>query len=217
MALVSELVTHGSEFWIFGYGSLIWKPPPHFDQSVAGEDHRGTPESPGRVVTLIEQSHWAKLNDPYHPAPERVWGVAYRIRSERVAEVKEYLDIREINGYSVHHKMFQPASSAAATATNTDYSNTITSDPIRALVYIGTPDNQQFTGPQDPHELALHIAKSHGPSGQNSEYLLELNAALKALHAESNDVHIEDLSQRVTKLLVNEAGIKVGQDNKMEC
>ncbi|KKY38321.1 putative cation transport regulator-like protein 2 [Diaporthe ampelina] len=83
------------EFWLFGYGSLIWKPPPHF-----GKDHRGTPEAPGRVVTLIERSFWETLPDP-HSSADKVWGVAYRIEAEHVEEVKEYLDIREINGYTI--------------------------------------------------------------------------------------------------------------------
>ncbi|KAI1750987.1 hypothetical protein F4782DRAFT_507645 [Xylaria castorea] len=24
------------EFWLFGYGSLIWKPPPHYDRQIPG-------------------------------------------------------------------------------------------------------------------------------------------------------------------------------------
>jgi cation transport protein ChaC len=101
-----------ADFWLFGYGSLIWKPPPHFDKRVPGfitgyvrrfwqasEDHRGTPASPGRVVTLIERSFWETLGDLEHEkTAEKVWGAAYHIIPERVGEVKEYLDIREIVG-----------------------------------------------------------------------------------------------------------------------
>jgi len=188
---------HDENFWLFGYGSLIWKPPPHFDKRIPGwvdgyvrrfwqasEDHRGTPEAPGRVVTLIERSHWDTLGDHHHDAPKSVWGVAYHIKPEKVAEVKKNLDIREINGYSIHYAPFQPADGAAE---------------IKTLVYIGTPDNEQFVGVQDPQELAAHIHKSEGPSGLNKEYLLNLDKALCELNAEA-DSHIHDLADRVRAL-----------------
>lgn len=51
-------------------------------------------------MTLIERSFWETLPDP-HSSADKVWGVAYRIEAEHVEEVKEYLDIREINGYTI--------------------------------------------------------------------------------------------------------------------
>ncbi|KLU87500.1 cation transport regulator-like protein 2 [Magnaporthiopsis poae ATCC 64411] len=234
------------EFWLFGYGfvlffvvaheaasspdcvkvltmapvemcicrSLIWKPPPHFDRRIPGFvtgyvrrfwqarydqphdphvhylNHRGTPTNPGRVVTLLERSYWETLTDHHDTAPDRVWGTAYRIRADKVDEVKEYLDIREINGYTIHYTPFHPAPAAAADG----------GGPIRTLVYIGTPDNDQFVGPQDVQALAEHIYRSHGPSGPNIDYLLSLHDALEALSPESGDEHVTDLARRVRLL-----------------
>lgn len=155
---------------------------------IPSEDHRGTPEAPGRVVTLIETSYWRSLTDHHDSPPDKVWGVAYRIIPERVADVKDYLDIREINGYSIHYTPFYPAHS---------------SRPIMALVYIGTPDNDQFVGPQHPHDLARHIQASCGPSGLNKDYLYNLDAALAELSPDSGDAHVSDLAQRVRALDLN--------------
>ncbi|KAL2269839.1 hypothetical protein VTJ83DRAFT_2023 [Remersonia thermophila] len=220
------------EFWLFGYGSLIWKPPPHFDRRIPGwvtgyvrrfwqaryslparptgldglngahlvaQDHRGTPEAPGRVVTLISREYWEQLNDPHGSAPEKVWGVAYRIVPDRVAEVKEYLDIREINGYTIHYTPFHPAPGVDPSLLPPKQQG-----PIRTLVYIGTPDNDQFVGPQNPQELAEHIYRSEGPSGLNRDYLWGLEAALAELGPESEDEHVTDLSDRVRAVALRE-------------
>jgi cation transport regulator ChaC len=93
------------EIWLFGYGSLIYKVDfPYIEKSVASikgwqrkfwqgsHDHRGTPESPGRVVTLI-------------PAEEHVEciGMAYRVTEDEFV----HLDYREKNGYLRHQVTLQ--------------------------------------------------------------------------------------------------------------
>ncbi|KAA6415831.1 MAG: cation transporter [Lasallia pustulata] len=184
------------EFWLFGYGSLIWKPPPNFDRRVPGyvdgyvrrfwqasEDHRGTPAAPGRVVTLIERSFWETLVDQHATTEDHVWGAVYRIESSKVEEVKKYLDIREANGYSIQDTDFHPADPSLP--------------PIKCTVYIGLPHNPQFMGAQDPQALAEHISRSAGPSGENKEYLFMLEEALEDLSDDSGDAHVTDLARRV--------------------
>ena len=85
-----------SSAWVFGYGSLIWRADfPWLARQPAtltgwarrfwqgSHDHRGVPDAPGRVVTLV-------------PVPdETCGGVAYRVESD----VFDHLDHREKNGY----------------------------------------------------------------------------------------------------------------------
>ncbi|KAK3937115.1 ChaC-like protein-domain-containing protein [Diplogelasinospora grovesii] len=194
--------------------SLIWKPPPHFDRRIPGwvtgyvrrfwqasQDHRGTPEAPGRVVTLIERAYWETLADHHDSSPDgKVWGVAYRILADKVAEVKEHLDIREINGYTIHFTPFHPAPASTTTA--------LPIHPIKALVYIGTPENDQFIhnpADRDPQRLAAHIYHSIGPSGLNRDYLWNLETALNELSPESGDEHVTDLSNRCRMIAAAEA------------
>ncbi|KAI4673184.1 uncharacterized protein J4E88_008796 [Alternaria novae-zelandiae] len=206
----NEIETFGSndDFWIFGYG----------------EDHRGTPEAPGRVVTLIDKAHWETLTDT-HESTERVWGAAYHIPASKVQEVRQYLDIREINGYSIQFTPFHPAISTsevtspphdsepteaeAGMRAGIKATNTIAvreeAGSVRCLVYIGLPENPQFLGAQDPDALARKILGSKGPSGENKEYLYNLETALLGLSYNSGDAHVSDLVRRC-KALEKEAG-----------
>ena len=103
-----------------------------------------------------------------------------------MTEVQEYLDIREINGYSMQYTPFHPSDS--------------TLPAIRCLVYIGLPNNPQFLGAQDPQAIAEHISQSRGPSGENAEYLFMLEQALYHLGAGSGDGHVQDLADRLRKI-----------------
>lgn len=133
--------------WVVGYGSLIFKPPPFVKHAFAGtiegyvrrfwqssSDHRGTPELPGRVATLVSiddlKTHESfekhlltydideidgqklKLRESVEDVANlnnentQVWGVLYFIEPEHVDEVKKYLDFREQDGYTLQKIRF---------------------------------------------------------------------------------------------------------------
>jgi cation transport protein ChaC len=85
-----------NEVWLFGYGSLIYKVDfPYLERRRAqlrgwarrfwqgSHDHRGTPEAPGRVVTLVRDDAAVCM------------GMTYRVTQD----VFVHLDHREKNGY----------------------------------------------------------------------------------------------------------------------
>jgi len=119
-----------------------------------------------------------------------VYGAAYRIPPQHVAEVSAYLDIREINGYSIQYTDCYP--SVASPGSSLPIGN--------CLVYIGLPTNPQFLGVQDPRDVAEVIGANRGPSGENAEYLFMLEEALDELGEGSRDEHVKDLADRVRSL-----------------
>jgi cation transport regulator ChaC len=162
--------------WIFGYGSLIFRPSfPYEERREAwlrdwsrrfwqgSTDHRGVPEAPGRVVTLV-------------PEPgARCWGVAYRIATERVEEVLTHLDFREQGGYERHRVRLE------------------TREPpeLEALVYVAGPSNPHYLGPETLEVIASVVRSAHGPSGSNREYVQRLAEALA--QAGEQDEHVTEL------------------------
>lgn len=133
-------------------------------------DHRGTPDSPGRVVTLVPYEEWERRHkdkDPHGPkdlAHAICWGVAYKIAADKVDEVLAHLDHREKNGYDcVFTDVFHPSVTE----------NGIPRAVVKARVYIATSDNESFLGPTEIEKLALQIATSKGPSGHNAECMCD--------------------------------------------
>ena len=145
--------------WIFGYGSLIWRPAFEFAERRVGyvegferrfwqgsTDHRGVPEAPGRVVTLVPTSE------------ATCWGVAYRVSPDERDTVFTDLDVREKGGYA----------RSEVTVRVPD------SEPLRAVTYMATPENPNYLGPAPLAEIVSQIRRSSGPSGANTEYVLRL-------------------------------------------
>ena len=171
--------------WIFGYGSLIWRPDfPFVDRRVGwiegwrrifyqgSTDPRGVPGAPGRVVTLL-------------PEPDaRVFGVSYKIDPQVRSEVLGALDYREKGGYARYTERF--------------FQKEISS-PLDVLVYIATTENENYLGHAPANEIAAQIHASRGPSGDNDEYLLELAEALRAMGANPED-HVFEVERALLEL-----------------
>jgi glutathione-specific gamma-glutamylcyclotransferase len=176
----------GRDQWIFGYGSLVWRPAFEHRERRAGyirgfarrfwqasPDHRGTPEAPGRVVTLVREPD------------ARCWGMAYRIDAAAAPAILAALDYREKAGYE---RVVADVRGAADEVLG------------RALVYIAGPDNPNYLGPTPLEDIAEVAREREGPSGSNREYVLRLHEALCAIGAP--DPHVSALARLLERAKV---------------
>ncbi|KAI4461389.1 cation transport protein chac-related [Holotrichia oblita] len=175
--------------WVFGYGSLLWKVEFPYEQKLIGHvegfhrrfyqysiDHRGTPEQPGRVVTLV-------------PTPDKdayVYGVAYEIRNDKKDEIMKQLDYREKGGYKRMQTMFYP--------------NKANILPFELTLYVGTEDNILYAGEADLDSIAREIVSSKGPSGSNLEYLCTLAKSMRTIAPGITDEHLFGLETKALNL-----------------
>jgi len=175
--------------WIFGYGSLVWRPSLDFverrEAFIEGwtrrfwqgsTDHRGVPGGPGRVVTLVPSKG------------ERCWGIAYRIAHAHRDEVMALLDHREQGGYDRVEMQMQFRSEPS----------------VAGLVYVATQDNPNYLGPAELADIATQVLGASGPSGSNVEYVTKLASALREMGA--RDEHVFELARIVARRAASSAG-----------
>ena len=111
-----------------------------------------------------------------------------------------YLNHREKGGYTLHSVNFYPKDE-----------NVIT---FSVYVYIATESNEEFLGDAPMADIAKQIAWSRGPSGDNSEYLLQLAKAVREIGV--NDDHLFELEKRVSELIDNRLKIVVKESDIKE-
>lgn len=165
--------------WVFAYGSLIWRPAFAYEERrpafvrgyarrfwQASPDHRGTPEAPGRVATLVPEDGAV------------CGGCAYRLDASAADAILAALDVREQAG-------FERKVVALFDAEGVHFAD--------GLVWIAPHDNAYFVREDSVAAIADVVRARHGPSGSNAEYVRELDAALRALGV--HDEHVRGVAR----------------------
>lgn len=171
--------------WVFGYGSLVWRPGIPWDARVevrlrgwkrrfwqGSTDHRGVPGAPGRVATMVPS------------AVGETVGVAWRVPTAEVEAVLAQLDHREKGGYERLTLEVEPLHGSGPR--------------LRVLSWVATPENPEWLGPAPLRAMAAQIAGSTGPSGPNAVYVARLQAALEEMGV--RDGHVAALARAVRRV-----------------
>lgn len=173
------------DFWVFGYGSLMWDPGFAFaERQIArlsgwqrsfcmwSVHYRGTPEAPGLVLALDQ-------------APgQHCDGLAFRIPPAQVAQTHALLQERELISYA-YREEFLPLTLSDGRQ-------------VTALTYVINPDHDQYARNISPEEQARLIATRAGQRGPNRDYLWNTVAHLDELGL--SDPALQELAQRVRDL-----------------
>jgi cation transport protein ChaC len=159
------------EFWVFGYGSLMWNPGFDVEERVQARAfgfrrslcvrshvHRGTPDRPGLVLGLDRGGSCR--------------GVAFRVNLDLRDEVLDYLRRRELVT-NVYKERTLPLALADGRQ-------------VRSVGYVVDRDHLQYAGALEVEEAAGIVAQSTGQSGPNDAYVFNTFSHLQ-------DMGIRDL------------------------
>lgn len=156
-----------SDFWVFGYGSLMWRPGFDHVDAVAARlpgahrslciyswFHRGTKEKPGLVLGL---DHGGSCR-----------GVAYRVAGDNRESVIAYLHERELVT-NVYREVWRPVILAGKRGR-----------VVSAITFLVDRDHTQYAGKLSRRQLLAQVRTSVGKSGANAEYVINTARHLRA-------------------------------------
>lgn len=157
----------GRPFWVFAYGSLMWRPgfatPETRPARLHGwhrafcnysEHYRGTPKQPGLILGLLPGGSCL--------------GLAHRLPAARYAAVRRYLIRREIDNDGVYQETIRPI--------HLDDGRT-----VAALVYLADRTHRQFAGKLPLSVAAKLVKRGRGAAGTNLAYVENTIAHMHAL------------------------------------
>jgi cation transport protein ChaC len=166
-----------ADFWIFAYGSLMWRPGfdflerrkarlvgAHRALCVYSFVHRGTPQKPGLVFGLDRGGNCQ--------------GIAYLVAARNRTATIEYLRGREqITG--VYRETWRRV--------------WLDDDPqksVHALCYVVDRGHRQYAGRLSLAEQVHFARQGHGRSGACRDYVLAAVKELQALGIRDADLHV---------------------------
>src|SRR6476469_4965927 len=157
--LLTQSDSPDSDLWVFGYGSLLWKPGFGFEEQaparLIGEhralcvysfDHRGTPETPGLALGLDRGGACR--------------GIAFRVAAIRREATIAYLRAREQTTHvyrEVHRSVWLENEARRR---------------VSALTYVVDRGHVQYAGRLSLAEQLRLVQQGHGRSGNNRDYVL---------------------------------------------
>jgi cation transport protein ChaC len=174
-----SVTTAKGDLWVFGYGSLMWRPGFEFEERVparlVGEHralcvysfvHRGTPEKPGLVLGLDRGGACR--------------GIAFRVAEKNRAAVVTYLRERE-QVTSVYREVMRSV-----------WLENDARQRVSALAYVVDRGHVQYAGRLSMADQHRHVIQGHGQSGANRDYV---TATVKAIEAEGfRDTQLHQLA-----------------------
>jgi cation transport protein ChaC len=176
-----------SELWVFGYGSLMWRPGFPFETQVPGllkgahralcvysVLYRGTPEQPGLVLGLDRGGACR--------------GVAFRVQDGAEDETIAYLRARE-QVTAVYVEAYRNVRLLDGSGRT-----------VKALTYLADPSHEQYAGRLSHNEQLRIVRACCGEAGANAEYVLNT-----VRHLEEEGVHDAVLAQLAARLAASEA------------
>lgn len=157
---------HSSIHWVFGYGSLIWRPGFAFERAerallrgvhrrlcIYSHRHRGTAERPGLVFGLERGGACV--------------GMAFKVAEADWTQVRDYLREREqVTG--VYLETTRPARLASG-------------ELVKALTFVADPHHAQYAGRLSLEEQLALVDGAVGEAGPNIDYVLNTAQHLKEM------------------------------------
>lgn len=170
-----------SSHWVFGYGSLIWRPGfdyvtsqrallrgAHRSLCVYSHHYRGTPENPGLVFGLVPGGSCS--------------GMAFKVEADNWNAVYAYLQEREqVTG--VYREAMRPIELS-------------TGERVAALAFLVDEKHAQYAGRLDMEAQLRHVRHASGDMGPNADYVVNTAQHLREMNI--GDRHLEEMSRRLS-------------------